>query len=258
MLYEFDKKQQADSLQHEAENKINEIKIQRQRTLAYAGFAGAGMVAIFLFLIFRQRNKITVLKREQHVRRQLASDLHDDIGSTLSSISYYSEAIRKQVKESSPQVLPLLDKMGAASGTTIEAMSDIVWTTNPSYDKGIDLLHRMRTYATDVCDLRNVSLEFETVPSFENTKLNIETRRNLFLIFKEAVNNALKYSGCTLLKVSIGQGAIKIQDNGKGFDTLKEYQGNGLKNMQQRAKEIKGTLEIQSSGDSGTLVILKF
>jgi signal transduction histidine kinase len=116
----------------------------------------------------------------------------------------------------------------------------------------------MRTYATDVCDVKYVTLEFEADPSFENARLNMETRRNLFLIFKEAVNNALKYSGCTLLKVSIGQGAIRIEDNGKGFDTLNGSSGNGLKNMQQRAKELNGRLQIQSTHDSGTLVELKF
>ena len=86
----------------------------------------------------------------------------------------------------------------------------------------------------------------------------METRRNLFLIFKEAVNNALKYSGCSSLKVKISQGIIQIQDNGLGFDTIGEFQGNGLKNMKQRAKEIKGRLDIQSSGDSGTLVAITF
>jgi signal transduction histidine kinase len=257
MQYEFEKKQQADSLQHASEIKINEIRMQKQRTYSFAGFAGAGMVAVFLFFVLKQRNKIAVLKREQQVRRRLASDLHDDVGSTLSSISYYSEAIRKQVNEHSPQVIPLLDKMEAASENTVDAMSDIVWATNPSFDKGTDLLNRMRSYAADVCDLKNVRLEFVADPSFENTRLNMETRRNVFLVFKEAVNNALKYSGCSVLKVSIDPGSIKIQDNGKGFDTLAEFPGNGLKNMQQRAREIKGRLEIQSSGDAGTLVVLK-
>ncbi len=217
------------------------------------------LVLLFCGLIYwLYRFRVMQLNREQRVRRRLASDLHDDIGSTLSSISYYSEAIRQQVKESSPQVLLLLDKMESASDNTIDAMSDIVWMTNPSFDKGKDLLTRMRTYASEVCTLRHVGLEFESDPAFEHVRLHMETRRNLFLIFKEAVNNALKYSGCTLLKIRLGQDMVLIQDNGIGFDPSSMFSGNGLKNMRQRAKEINGKLEIESSTESGTRVVLKF
>ena len=143
------------------------------------------VLAFFGIIYWVYRFRITQIRKEEKIRRRLASDLHDDIGSTLSSISYYSEAIRKQVKDSKPDVISLLDKMEAASDNTVDAMSDIVWATNPSFDKGVDLLSRMRLYAADVCDLKNVKLEFEADPEFENTKLNMDTRRNIFLVFKK-------------------------------------------------------------------------
>ena len=112
------------------------------------------LVVLFAgFIYWLYRFRITQIRKEERVRRRLASDLHDDIGSTLSSISYYSEAIRKQVNDSTPGIIPLLDKMEAASDNTVDAMSDIVWATNPSFDKGVDLLNRMRSYAADVYDL---------------------------------------------------------------------------------------------------------
>ena len=260
-------------IQYETDKKDQQISIlnlqyqskERQRNLLILVSVLLGISLITLFFIFLQRMQISKLKEAERSRKQLellrndiAQDLHDDIGSTLSSISYYSEAIKQQVKDSSPNVIPLLEKMEQASAYTINTMSDIVWAIPAAHDAGINLVSRMQAYAAENCELKSVLLEFKADSSFENAKLDMNVRKNIYLIFKEAVNNALKYSGCTLLKVSISQGEIIIQDNGSGFDMRTEFPGNGLKNIQQRAKEIKAKLDIQSSHDFGTLVSLKF
>ncbi len=217
---------------------------------------------IFAGIIYSlYRFRLIQIRKEENIRRRLASDLHDDIGSTLSSISYYSEAIKQQVKENSPQVIRLIDKMEKASDDTINAMSDIVWAINPLHDKGIDMVNRMETYATELCRIRNIELLFESDKSFEGAKLKMEVRKNLFLIYKEAVNNALKYSDCTRLNIRLAQEEqqllMRVQDNGKGFDSHVVYEGNGLKNMQSRAREIKGDLEVISQPGGGCSVTLK-
>jgi ligand-binding sensor domain-containing protein/two-component sensor histidine kinase len=212
-------------------------------------------VAGIIYGIYRYRLQQVI--KMQMIRNNIASDLHDDVGSTLSSISYYTAAIKKQVSETNPGAISLLDKMENASADTVNAMSDIVWATNPSYDKGADLLNRMQSYASEICGIKNIHLQFEADKSFENIKLNMNVRKNIFLIFKEAVNNAVKYSGCTQLNVHLSQDEVKVKDNGKGFDTQTDFTGNGLKNMRQRAVEIKAGIEIISRQDEGCLITLK-
>jgi two-component sensor histidine kinase len=212
-------------------------------------------IAGIVYSIYRYRLQQAI--KMQTMRNNIASDLHDDIGSTLSSISYYTAAIKKQVKETNPDAISLLDKMENASADTVNAMSDIVWATNPSYDKGADLLNRMQPYASELCSIKNIQLEFESDKSFENAKLNMSVRKNIFLIFKEAVNNAVKYSGCNKLSVRLSRNEMQIKDNGKGFDVQSDFAGNGLKNMRQRAREIKALLQIIPEEGKGCSIVLK-
>jgi signal transduction histidine kinase len=211
-------------------------------------------------LISRLKETEKSRQQLQILRNEIAKDLHDDIGSTLSSISYYSEAIRKQVKDSKPDVIPLLDKMEKASNNTVDAMSDIVWAINAELDKGANLLNRMHSYVAEMTGLRNIRLEFEADSSFEKSKLNMNVKKNIYLVFKEAVNNAVKYSECKNIHVRLATDndrfVMKITDDGKGFDTINEFAGNGLKNMKLRAKEIRASLEIISEQNKGCSVIL--
>lgn len=200
---------------------------------------------------------ITQIKKEEKVRRRLASDLHDDIGSTLSSISYYTAAIKKQVGEANPDAISMLNKMEDASTDTVNAMSDIVWATNPAYDKGSDLVNRIQSYASEICSLKNIELEFDVDKTFENARFGMNVRKNIFLIFKEAVNNAVKYSGCTQISIYLSQKEMKIKDNGNGFDSMAEFSGNGVKNMRQRAAEIKAGIRIISAQGEGCFITLE-
>jgi two-component system, NarL family, sensor histidine kinase UhpB len=119
---------------------------------------------------------------------------------------------------------------------------------------------RMREFATEILDAQNIELEFvEKVPG--GTIINSDKRRNLFLIFKEAINNAAKYSQATQLKISLVKTShhlhLTVADNGKGFDEATVKAGNGLRNMRERAKEINGIISLKSKVAEGTKVELQ-
>jgi signal transduction histidine kinase len=215
-------------------------------------------VAFTLYLIYRFRLH-QVLKMER-MRMRLATDLHDDIGSTLSSISMYSEAVKKQVRDKMPQLENVLDKMGENSRKMVSSMSDIVWAVNPANDQGIKLFERMEAYASDACAVTETRLHFDCEMEMHSLSFPPDYRKNIYLIFKEALNNALKYANAQDIRITIERKGprlhLVIKDNGKGFDTGTEYDGNGLRNMKTRAKEIHGELILLSAVRSGTTIDL--
>jgi two-component sensor histidine kinase len=220
------------------------------------------LMAVFLLaisLVSFYRYRLMQALKVERLRTRLATDLHDDVGATLSAISMYSDALKKQVEK--PQLVNLLEKMGEDSREMVRTMSDLVWAINPKNDGGDKLIQRMENYATDLCASKDVTLHFESDPNLPAHTFGIETRRNIFLIFKEALTNALKYAGGSQLQVKIGTEGnhffLCIADNGKGFDAATISYGNGLKNMQTRAAEINGKLTIETSPENGCTIILR-
>lgn len=209
-----------------------------------------------LFAFYRYR--IRQLVKMERMRTRIATDLHDDIGATLSSISMYSDALKQQVKETLPHLEPVLDKMGENSRDMVNSMSDIVWAINPNNDDGSKLIQRMESYAADLCSMKNVLLQFRADETIGSMNLPLEYRKNIYLIFKESLNNALKYSRAKQIHVSVskeqGKFIMIIEDNGMGFNAGKTSSGNGLINIVERAKEIKGNSIIDSVEGRGTCV----
>jgi len=197
-----------------------------------------------------------------NVRQRIATDLHDDIGSTLNSISVYSEIAGRQLETSPKNAKSLLEKMGSSSRNMIDTMNDIVWAVNPKNDYFENILQRMQYFAGELLSGKNILLQFNVNASVKNLKLPMAKRKNFYLIFKEAINNIYKHSDCKTVNVSIaqqGQNIIMIiTDNGRGFDiTSQTSGGNGLNNMQSRAKEIGAQLKITSWVMKGTRTELK-
>lgn len=196
----------------------------------------------------------------ERLRTRIATDLHDDIGATLSSISMYSEAIKTQLKENNPQLESVLNKMGENSRDMVNSMSDIVWAINPDNDDGGKLLQRIESYAADMCALKKIHLHFTADDKLKTVSFPLEHRKNIYLIFKETVNNAVKYSGAKNIFISLHLKAhellLTIKDDGAGFDTNTVKKGNGLKNLELRAAEISGTLLVDSSPGKGTVISL--
>lgn len=220
--------------------------------------AAAFLVTGLLFWVYRYRLQ-KALEMEK-LRIRIATDLHDDIGATLSSISMYSEVIKDTIKEKLPHLEPVLNKMGENSREMVNSISDIVWAINPENDEGEKLVQRMENYARDICAVKNIRLLFNTSEKMKMIILPLEHRKNIYLVFKEALNNALKYAEAKTICISIDHAGhtvhLAVEDDGRGFDTAIVKKGNGLKNITARVSEIGGTLKIISSENAGTKIEL--
>lgn len=215
--------------------------------------AGAGSLLYFYYHIRRQQRA----KLEQ-IRNRIATDLHDDMGSTLSSIRIFSDVARNQLLNTQPQVVPMLEKISNNASQLSDNMQDIIWTIKQDHDKLEDLVARIREFGLKLCDAKDIIFKVHISDTFKTSRLDIEQRRNLYLIFKECLNNAIKYSGCTIIQLFITQqrGHLKmvIEDNGKGFHEKEVTRGNGLSNIRKRAMEINGTASIESAPGKGTRI----
>ena len=198
------------------------------------------------------------IKQLQKIRNSIADDLHDDIGSTLSSISIMSEL----AKSKSPEALQLLTSIGESTTTVQENMSDIVWTIKAGNDHFENVLQRMNRFASEILDSKNIELDFKSDTSLAASKLTMEQRKNLYLFFKEIINNAAKHSYAKKVSVRIAQKhhhiEVNIRDDGNGFDTKNEFAGNGMSSLKKRAAELKAKFDIMSCINEGTEVNLKF
>ena len=219
------------------------------------------VIAIFMFTLlyafFRYRMH-QVIKVER-MRTRIASDLHDDIGSTLSSISLISEMASRMDAEST--LAKAMSKIGVDSRDVLNSMDDIIWSVNPKNDSLSSLTVRLREYAIPLCETKNIMFVMHVDEAVYAMKLGMDERRNVFLIVKEAVNNAVKHSGCSRLTVVFSlnhkQLEIKITDNGCGFDPAKRGQRNGITNMERRAGQLGMDLDIKSEKHNGTMIMLK-
>ncbi|MBL7729261.1 MAG: histidine kinase, partial [Dinghuibacter sp.] len=228
----------------------------------------AAVIAAAVYALYRYR--VNEILKRQAMRNKIASDLHDNIGSTLSSISVYSQVAEIQNRKNNAGALEeVLQKIGNASTEMISEMNDIVWAINPRNDTMEKIIARMESYAKPLLAAKNIAFSFSISEELARTNLEMGKRKNVYLIFKEAVNNALKYAECTRLTVQIelnrGRLFLIITDNGKGFSTSGNTErtypgnlgGNGLKNMEMRALEMKGQLAITSAPGMGTTVKLE-
>ena len=197
----------------------------------------------------------------ERVRKRIATDLHDDIGSSLTQISILSEVVLQGSDGNNSPLSTPLSMIAGASRELVDAMSDIVWAINPQKDHLNDLAQRMRRFASDVLTSRNIAFEFSEPDEENDVPLGANIRREVFLIFKESVNNLVRHSACTEVKIDfqIAEGALKLTvfDNGKGFDLSQDSEGHGLSSMRQRAEGIGGQLEMASYPGEGTTIRLE-
>lgn len=208
---------------------------------------------LFLHLHQKQKARLKQFMMAQEIRNNISRDLHDDLGSALSSISFISDIGQKSGLEKARKYHQLI---GDTSRTMIDAINDIVWVVNPKNDSMESLIYRMRRFSSTLFEARNIRLHFKDDETLIQLQLPMNMRRNLYMIFKEIVNNAAKHSGATEVTIDLirngHQLIFRISDNGKGFETGAKSSGNGLINMQARALEINALLKITSSPDAGS------
>lgn len=224
----------------------------------YLVCATAAIAVLYVLYKFR----LEQIKRVYHLRMKISRDLHDDIGSTLSGINMYSHLARQQLKTSDiNEADKSLNIMQQTSGEMIDKLSDIVWLTNPEHETLKKLAERLENYANDIAAAKNIKVKTSVIANAQQNNLPFEICRNVYLICKEAINNAVKYSEASLLELTVKETdkglEFSVQDNGKGFNAEMVKRGNGLDNMQKRAAEIGATLIIQSKHNEGSLLSMK-
>lgn len=238
------------------DQELQSLALSRQRVLiASIALALVSVVVIGLLLINRYRivNKAKRLVEIERVRNGIARDLHDDIGSTLSSINIMSQvALVEKVNSET-----YLQRIGSQSARIMEDLGDMVWSINPRNDSVQHVINRMREFAAEIFELKGIDYDFK-VDIKDDLALTPEQRKNLFLIFKESINNAAKYSEAGFVEISLEQRGhvlvMRVKDNGLGFDELIVHEGNGLRNLRERTKELKGDIRLKSRLNEGTLV----
>jgi ligand-binding sensor domain-containing protein/signal transduction histidine kinase len=207
------------------------------------------------------RHRVRRLLELERVRTRIATDLHDDIGSSLSQIAILSEVVRQRVGGHEESVREPLSQITCASSELMDSMSDIVWAIDPRKDHLSDLTHRMRRFSSDVFTARHIAFEFHAPDAARDIELGADVRRQVFLIFKESVNNIVRHSNCTRATVAFSASrehiTLRITDNGTGFDTTRQWDGHGLSSMRKRTQELGGTLQVVSKSVDGTLVTLQ-
>lgn len=219
------------------------------------------LIVIISFLLFNRYKIINASRRQleiERMRNNVARDLHDNIGSTLSSINIISQlALNESKADNYPQHFR---RIGEQSLKMMENMSDMVWSINPNNDSIEKMVIRMKEFSAEILEPNNIGYIFEGEEVFNGAILDVEKRKNLFLIFKEAINNAAKYSDATFVSIMISKInqslSVVIQDNGKGFDLLKIKNGNGLTNMKERATQLGGSFLLNTHPGEGTIIKL--
>ena len=214
-------------------------------------------VLVFIGLYRLYRYRIDQLMRVQKVRNTIATDLHDDIGSTLTNISILSELSKKNLEH--PQAAEqLLQRITEESVASQQALDDIIWSVNTSNDNMQQLQARMRRYVAEVFESSNISCQFDFEHTTEGGKLNMEQRRDVYLVFKECMNNIHKHASAKniYIRIAVSNGVLHmlIEDDGKGFDPNVANQRNGLKNLKTRVEKWKGNITIDTTAGRGAKI----
>ena len=241
------------------DQELHKAEISRQRantSIIIVALISVIIISVLLINRYRVLNRTRRLVELERMRNTIARDLHDDIGSTLSSINIISQMALKDSNGGSSN----FQRIAQHSSSMMESMSDIVWSINPNNDSPERVISKMKEFAAEILDPLDTTYTFTGEENLQAIKLDAATRKNLLLIFKEAINNAAKYSGASAITIHFRKIedslVVDIQDNGKGFDTQIMSSGNGLRNMKDRAASLRGKLELKSSAGAGTGISL--
>lgn len=238
------------------EKELQQQRLRQQRIILVASIIASLLVLIGIALAVN-RYRLRQQMKELQFRNQVAADLHDEVGSSLSSIHMLSQMASQETSGGMNIQQDILSRMSSNAKETMDKMGDIVWMIKPGESESGNLVQRIERFAYDMGAGKNVAVSLQ-LQELQKIKLSIEQRKNLYLIFKEAMNNAVKYSGAKTIHVAAEkQGKeviLSVKDDGKGFDSQVVNKGNGLDNMHHRAKETGGWLRIESAAGKGTTV----
>jgi ligand-binding sensor domain-containing protein/signal transduction histidine kinase len=220
--------------------------------------AVAALVATVLLYGVHRYRMLRILELER-VRTRIATDLHDDIGANLTRIAILSEVAR-QPHDADERLDTPLSSIATIARESVASMNDIVWAISPERDTLREVVRRMRHHAEEVFESRDIELALDLPDAAEPVKLGVDVRRDLLLIFKEAVNNAARHSRCTRASIVLRDAGsrlmLEVSDNGNGFDAAADHEGHGLASMHRRARRLGASLEISTTPGAGTTIRL--
>jgi ligand-binding sensor domain-containing protein len=223
--------------------------------LTIAAMAVAGMVYAF------HRYRVSRLVELERVRTRIATDLHDDVGASLSRVAILTEVVKREVGSHNGDAGRMLTEIAETSRGLVDEMSDIVWSIDPRHGDLQSVVFRVREYGSAVLESQKIVWDFEAPARCENIKLSAEQRRHIFLIFKEALHNIARHACCSAVSAEIRiedhHLTAEIRDDGHGFPAGECAAGHGLQNMRARAAEMGGWCSIVSEPGRGTSVSLK-
>jgi signal transduction histidine kinase len=216
----------------------------------------ACVVGLLIYLVYLYR--VRQLLRVERLRTRIATDLHDDIGASLTRIALFSDIAKDEARQSAPKLTDVAERIGNDARELLEAVSTLVWSIDPRHDSFDDVLTYMKEFAQEMFDMKGITCQFLSDSALVSLELPVEVRRNLLLLYKEAVNNVVQHSGCTESRVEVtsrnGELLLSITDNGKGFSEGGVRGGHGLSNMRARAAAAGAMVSISSGEGTGTHV----
>nr|WP_121273308.1 sensor histidine kinase [Pedobacter schmidteae] len=220
-------------------------------------------IYVIINLNEKQRQLRLKIKLEEQfkIRKQTAEDFHDDLGNKLTRISVLSEVLSSMTDQNDHEKKAIIQKIKTNVNELYNGTKDILWSLNPKNDTLGELLAHIKEFGSDMFNDTPIVFDEDTdIHDIDALKrLSMEMSRNILMIFKEAINNALKYSKADQVTFSAKMNdehlEIQLQDNGTGFDTTLAKNGHGVQNMQTRAGRIKGILTMTSTLQGTTIAL---
>lgn len=217
----------------------------------------------------RKQNRLALLERlrreeQGKVRQRTAEDFHDEVGNKLTRINVLTNVLKNKIGELTPDTKRILDQIQDNTGQLYSGTRDILWSLKPANDNLYEILHRIRDFGGELFQDTEIDFEFTgTDEKWRDYRMPLDSSRNLIMIFKEALNNCLKYAGATKVTLHAElkeQGILhlELRDNGNGFDMETIKRGHGIDNMNTRAKRLNGRLYIDANAGRGTVISLSF
>ncbi|MEN9550018.1 MAG: hypothetical protein RIR12_2609 [Bacteroidota bacterium] len=242
------------------EKEISESKLKSQAKWLWVLAGGIIVIALISKLFVSRIRLLKTIQSQKALieqRKNISRDLHDEIGATLSGIAMYSHLAKTNLDEKNPTDATAAVNIIQYSATEmVNKLNDIIWLINPEKETLDDIIIKLKEYAQNMCMANIISLQFEAKGITNSFQMSIETRKNIYLLCKEAINNAAKYSKANNLTISFSlldsNLEINIKDDGVGFDLAIVKQGNGLENMQKRADDVGANLQLITNPGLGT------
>lgn len=217
----------------------------------------AVFITAIIYAIWRYR--LLQVEAMYRMRNDISRDLHDDIGGTLSSIHILTEVARQKALQSQgSQAASILEKVNTLALDMVGRMSDTIWAINPANDNPDKLMERLRNQFLPLCSAKGIQLELHSHGTQQAVTPDLNKRKQLYMIAKEILNNALKHAHCSQIVMDASykskQFILTVSDNGAGFHQEQVGTGNGLNNLRERINTLKGSLYIKSIPGEGTTI----